>query len=389
MILDVLEHLYSAEKLLINAGKLLKPDGKILISMPNIAHNSIIINLYNNKFVYTQDGILDDTHVKFYTYASFCNLLHKCHYRIICKEAKQIPVGMNEVEATYNDVPKSVEYFLRTRPLADIYQFLFVAEKNESNSIDETSFKPMSLPETQYKVQIYFDGKAENIREYISNPQNIDLVIDVPKENYKFVRIDPIEYKGVLQILKVEGQRDSGYIQLQIDETNGIEIADDVYFFPEDDPNVYVRLKDGISKLHFVCRCHDVNSDQMDIFFRISDRQKQQTNLLNQFEREKDSLQNAISRFSDSYTSLVYLLKKSQEQEERLKDENDNLNDKILSDQNIFNTERQRYEQDAILLEQKIHNLEKALTKNEEELNQIKETKIYKLFEKIRRYTKD
>lgn len=62
---DVLEHLSDPEAVLRQAGKLLKSDGKILVSYPNIAHSDILNNLYDNSFVYTEVGLLDNTHIHF------------------------------------------------------------------------------------------------------------------------------------------------------------------------------------------------------------------------------------------------------------------------------------------------------------------------------------
>ena len=46
---DVLEHLYDPWKVLLECKKLLANSGKILISIPNIAHNAIIMSLFNKK----------------------------------------------------------------------------------------------------------------------------------------------------------------------------------------------------------------------------------------------------------------------------------------------------------------------------------------------------
>ena len=64
---DVLEHLYSPEKVLNKSIKLLDEQGSILISVPNIAHNSIIMNLLIDDFTYSKEGLLDNTHIRFFT----------------------------------------------------------------------------------------------------------------------------------------------------------------------------------------------------------------------------------------------------------------------------------------------------------------------------------
>ncbi|EFM39204.1 methyltransferase domain protein [[Eubacterium] yurii subsp. margaretiae ATCC 43715] len=64
---DVLEHLYSPDKVLEQCKKVLKEDGLILISIPNVANYSIINQLLKGEFNYTEVGLLDNTHLRFFT----------------------------------------------------------------------------------------------------------------------------------------------------------------------------------------------------------------------------------------------------------------------------------------------------------------------------------
>jgi 2-polyprenyl-3-methyl-5-hydroxy-6-metoxy-1,4-benzoquinol methylase/septal ring factor EnvC (AmiA/AmiB activator) len=68
---DVLEHLSEPTSVLHRYSNLLKDEGIILVSVPNIAHADIALNLLNGKFNYTDTGILDNTHLKFFTKRSF------------------------------------------------------------------------------------------------------------------------------------------------------------------------------------------------------------------------------------------------------------------------------------------------------------------------------
>ncbi len=74
-LLDVLEHLLNPEQVLKNLKPFLKPKGSFIISLPNIAHGSIKANLLQNNFAYSQTGILDCTHLKFFTHKSIVKLL--------------------------------------------------------------------------------------------------------------------------------------------------------------------------------------------------------------------------------------------------------------------------------------------------------------------------
>lgn len=68
---DVIEHVVSPEDLLISFTKFLKPGGKILVSLPNVAHFDIVKGLVNGNFNYNKVGLLDNTHLRFYTDRSF------------------------------------------------------------------------------------------------------------------------------------------------------------------------------------------------------------------------------------------------------------------------------------------------------------------------------
>ena len=65
---DVLEHLYSPSDTLRAVKRLLKPGGRIIFSIPNMAHISVRLNLLGGDFVYTDTGLLDKTHLHFYDF---------------------------------------------------------------------------------------------------------------------------------------------------------------------------------------------------------------------------------------------------------------------------------------------------------------------------------
>ncbi len=79
---DVLEHLVNPQKVLLFLKHRLKKDGVILISIPNVACWDMRISLMRGKFDYRESGLLDRTHLRFYTYKSFLKLLKNCGYKI-------------------------------------------------------------------------------------------------------------------------------------------------------------------------------------------------------------------------------------------------------------------------------------------------------------------
>ncbi|MDQ5857201.1 MAG: class I SAM-dependent methyltransferase [Acidobacteriota bacterium] len=88
---DVLEHLSSPAAMLGRIRGWLRPGGILLASIPNIANVSIRASLLMGRFEYTQRGILDGTHVSFYTRATGRRLLEENGFQVVVAEPTAMP----------------------------------------------------------------------------------------------------------------------------------------------------------------------------------------------------------------------------------------------------------------------------------------------------------
>lgn len=75
---DVLEHLKCPENVVRNSIHYLSPEGFILTSIPNVGHSSIILSLMDGEFEYKDYGLLDSTHIHFFTRTSINRLMNDC-----------------------------------------------------------------------------------------------------------------------------------------------------------------------------------------------------------------------------------------------------------------------------------------------------------------------
>ncbi|MDE6851565.1 MAG: methyltransferase domain-containing protein [Lachnospiraceae bacterium] len=75
---DVLEHLHDAKDILLTLKTWLKDDGHFLISLPNVMHISVINALLHGRFEYKDEGILDRTHLRFFTKTEIVLLMQEC-----------------------------------------------------------------------------------------------------------------------------------------------------------------------------------------------------------------------------------------------------------------------------------------------------------------------
>jgi 2-polyprenyl-3-methyl-5-hydroxy-6-metoxy-1,4-benzoquinol methylase len=88
---DVLEHLANPEALLARIHHWLHPEGILLASIPNIANVSIRADLLFGRFRYTERGILDRSHLSFYTRASAQHLLTDSGFRVTSIQPTAMP----------------------------------------------------------------------------------------------------------------------------------------------------------------------------------------------------------------------------------------------------------------------------------------------------------
>lgn len=80
---DVLEHLRDPWKALRSHNRLLKSGGVIVVSIPNIRHYRIIKGLaFKGEWEYRDDGIMDRTHLRFFTLRSISDMICGAGYNI-------------------------------------------------------------------------------------------------------------------------------------------------------------------------------------------------------------------------------------------------------------------------------------------------------------------
>lgn len=91
---DVLEHFAEPERLLESLHKILNPGATIVVSVPNIAHISVRLQLLIGRFRYTSRGILDRTHVRFFTKQSIMECLIASGFGIRQSLSSAVPLEL-------------------------------------------------------------------------------------------------------------------------------------------------------------------------------------------------------------------------------------------------------------------------------------------------------
>jgi len=128
---DVLEHLVEPEQVLSQVPGLLAPGGRVVVSVPNITHFDVVLALAQDRFDYTETGLLDGTHLRFFTLATFGALAQRCGLHVTDVARHIAPPLQTELWRGRADLPPRYlamfEQAVRAgNPNADVYQFVCV-----------------------------------------------------------------------------------------------------------------------------------------------------------------------------------------------------------------------------------------------------------------------
>lgn len=129
---DVLEHLSFPDKTLQRVVDLQKPETQIIISVPNVAYIWVRVNLLIGRFNYSDKGILDRTHLHFYTKSTFLEMVKSSGLCII--EMKFTPAPLGKVCPFFKKHPvgrftqRLLAFMANFFPGLFAYQFLVLSE---------------------------------------------------------------------------------------------------------------------------------------------------------------------------------------------------------------------------------------------------------------------
>jgi 2-polyprenyl-3-methyl-5-hydroxy-6-metoxy-1,4-benzoquinol methylase len=136
---DVIEHLAQPEQLLRQLRDHLLPEGVLIVSVPNFAHWYPRARVATGRFGYDRRGILDETHLRFFTRRSFQRLALRSgwHAEVIGTTGattsllRTDPNEASRVDRSAQPESRSHIGEHRKRPALLTYQYLFQLVPNE------------------------------------------------------------------------------------------------------------------------------------------------------------------------------------------------------------------------------------------------------------------
>ncbi|MER5176796.1 bifunctional glycosyltransferase/class I SAM-dependent methyltransferase [Streptomyces sp. NPDC002896] len=122
---DVIEHLSRPEQLLSQMREVLRPGGQVLVSVPNFGHWYSRLRVALGVFDYDRRGILDETHLRFFTRGSLRRTVRAAGYDVLEVTATGAPfwsvLGGGPVSRTLGAASRLLT---RVRPTVFGYQYV-------------------------------------------------------------------------------------------------------------------------------------------------------------------------------------------------------------------------------------------------------------------------
>ncbi len=128
---DVLEHLVNPDRILKQIRAKLKRNGEVIVSIPNVRNWSVIKSLLDGSFDYEEAGILDKTHLKFYTLDSAAKMLIESGFKIDNVEATVLQ-KYNIPQSLLDELSKIGLDVSTLRERSQHYQYLFKLKKDKN-----------------------------------------------------------------------------------------------------------------------------------------------------------------------------------------------------------------------------------------------------------------
>ena len=246
---DVLEHLRMPGRVLRACLPFLAEGGSLMVSVPNVAHNAVILSLLREEFTYTSVGLLDNTHIHLFTRRSFRQMADEQGYAVVSEEATYASLGKLEIQASFCEVPREVARYLKGRPAGEAYQFVFELKKKETEGLSPRIIHLEQRP--AYACECFVEeqggGGISPDRKLVwplalegRGPWACRAEFDLTGFGpLRLLRVDPLDANCVLQLGRsVAYGRDGRLWELGQPASNGFRL-ENYHVFATDDPQLY------------------------------------------------------------------------------------------------------------------------------------------------------
>lgn len=220
VVADVIEHLVNPGILLEGVRGLIKSSGTVIFSVPNITHVSVGIELLLGQFNYSDNGLLDRTHLRFFSRKSLLDKLsqyglYAYAIQTIKKEVKETEFSKSSVNLFPSEWLKKIEMNYED---ALTYQWIVSTKKEQAPIADNIiSAADYHWPSLIFTSELYWSTSKEpdysdrnkiigRLVENTENGQTIEFHFSDCEtlDGLKSIRIDPVSEKKLFLITHAE-----------------------------------------------------------------------------------------------------------------------------------------------------------------------------------------
>lgn len=128
---DILEHLKHPQLVLRKLKKLLKDEGYILVSVPNVAHANVKAALLNNEFYLKEEGFINENQLKFFTYKTLPSFFSDLNFRI-----ENLKYTFSDLYSCrdfniYSNLPNDIIKYIFHTPHSFVQKYIIKAQKSD------------------------------------------------------------------------------------------------------------------------------------------------------------------------------------------------------------------------------------------------------------------
>ena len=189
---DIIEHLVNPGLVIYNLSKLLNKNGKLLVSIPNVAHINIISNLIDGNFNYNKTGILDTTHLRFFTKNSFYDFINNIN--------KKYDINLNTKLIGQTFVKEDDNNELLYSVIKDdiyVFQNIFELSFEKTEIIDKKSSNNYNKINEYYLKYLDISNELQNKEnDYQNIIKEKDILIDNLNEEISKLKKDNKELEN-------------------------------------------------------------------------------------------------------------------------------------------------------------------------------------------------
>ena len=193
--LDVLEHLVEPLDALRRLSQLLTPTGIVVASIPNVTHAAVRLQLVEGSFRYTDTGLLDRTHLRFFDREEVGALFDDAGLTTLERLEVRREPHETEIQLDLSAVPAEVLQRVTADPDARVFQWVVVARRAVPGvEVDTTGLATALLRRTDALQQEIRDAAAhmqvlgEHLATKTAHEQELEAV--ARSQNERIAELD-------------------------------------------------------------------------------------------------------------------------------------------------------------------------------------------------------